>query len=237
MHRPVLPVDEAAGCPASSIFPLRPGCVSRLPLPRSLCAEPASESSGCPLVSGLRRCRRWPFELPRTSHAFGVAGISKAPSCPSGSPFPAAPVMLDSGCPLSRISGFTGDGSSGYPDARIIRRCRLTGSRVSPSPSLSVSPTIRCPSRPERRILRHRLMDIRVTSDHAPSGSPRLNLRVAPDILLRLQRSTNFQVALNLGSLTVRRFPTLRVAPNLGSSADPCLLPRVAPFRHLRLSR
>jgi hypothetical protein len=52
-----------------------------------------------------------------------------------------------------------------------------------------------------------------------------------------LRRSTNFQVALNLGSLTVRRFPALRVAPNLGSSADPRLLPRVAPFRHLRLSR
>ncbi len=59
MHRLILPVDEAAGCPAFSIFPLRPGCVSRLPLPRSLCAEPASESSGCPLVSVLRLCRRW----------------------------------------------------------------------------------------------------------------------------------------------------------------------------------
>ena len=150
MHRPVLPVDEAAGCPASSIFPLRPGCVSRLPLPRSLRAEPASESSGCPLVSGLRRCRRWPFELPRTSHAFGVAGISEAPSFPGGSPLPAAPAMEDPSCPLSCISGFTGDGSPSRPDARIIRRCRLTGPRVAPSPGLSVSPTIRCPSRPER---------------------------------------------------------------------------------------
>jgi len=82
MHRPVPPVDELAGCPASSIFPLRPGCVSRLPLPRSLSAEPASESSGCPLASSLRLCRRCPFELPRTSHAFGAAGFSKLPSCP-----------------------------------------------------------------------------------------------------------------------------------------------------------
>ena len=53
----------------------------------------------------------------------------------------------------------------------------------------------------------------------------------------RLRQLTNFQVALNLGSLTVRRFTTHRVAPNLGSSADPYLLPRVAPFPHLRLSR
>jgi len=80
-------------------------------------------------------------------------------------------------------------------------------------------------------------MDIRVTPDHTPFGSRWLNLRVAPDLLPRLRRLTNFQVALNLGSLTVRRFTALRVAPNLGSSADPYLLPRVAPFLHLRLSR
>jgi len=80
-------------------------------------------------------------------------------------------------------------------------------------------------------------MDIRVTSDHAPSGLPWLKVRVAPDLLPWLRRSTNFQVALNLGSPTVRQFTALRVAPKLGSSADPYLLPRVAPFRHLQLSR
>jgi len=43
--------------PASS-HPARfafPGC----PVPRSLSAEPASESSGCPLAPVLRLCRRW----------------------------------------------------------------------------------------------------------------------------------------------------------------------------------
>jgi hypothetical protein len=182
VHRLVLPVDEVAGRPASSIFPLRPGCVSRLPLPRSLSAEPASESSGCPSVSSLRLCRRWFARVAPSEHAFGVAGFSKSPSCPGDLPSPAKPAMKDSGCPLSRISGFTGDGSPSRPDARIIRRCRLTGPQVAPSSSPSVSPTIRCPSRPERRILRHRLMDIRVTPDHAPPGSPWLNLQVAPDI-------------------------------------------------------
>jgi len=126
------------------------GCVSGLPRPRSLSAEPASESSGCPLVSGLRPCRRWPLELPRTSHAFGVAGFSELPSYPGESRLLLPRLMKDSGRPLSCISGFTGDGPSSRPDARIIRRCRLTSPRVSPSPSLSVSPTIRCPSRPER---------------------------------------------------------------------------------------
>jgi hypothetical protein len=152
-------------------------------------------------------------------------------------PPPAAPAMKDLSCPLSRISGFTGNGSSSRPDFRIFRRCRLANPRVAPSPGLSVSPTIRRPGCPKLRILRYRLIDIRVTSDHAPSGSPWLNLRVAPDILLWLRQSTNFQVALNLGSFAVRRFSSIRVAPNLGSSADPYLLSRVAPLPHLRLSR
>jgi len=52
-----------------------------------------------------------------------------------------------------------------------------------------------------------------------------------------LRRLTNFQVALNLGSFTVRRFTAYRVAPKLGSSADPYLLPQVSLFPHLRLSR
>jgi len=136
------------------------------------------------------------------------------------------------------------------PHLRLYRRWIIESPRFShlsavpscwflscPKPSHSVSPTIRRPGCPKLRILRHRLMDIRVTSDHAPSGSPWLNLRVAPDTLLWLRQLTNFQVALNLGSLAVRRFSSLRVAPNLGSSADPYLLPRVAPLSHLRLSR
>ena len=179
-----------------------------------------------------------PRRLPRASHAFGVAGFSEVPGFPGGShlllqrprcrtwvaPRPASPALpaMD-----RRVA----------PTARIFRRCRLANPQVSPSPGLSVSPTIRCPGCPEPRILRHRLMDIRVTSDHAPSGLPWSNLQVAPDILPWLRQLTNFQVALNLGSLAVRRFPTFRVAPNLGSSADPYLLPRVAPFLHLRLSR
>jgi len=177
------------------------------------------------------------LELPRTSHAFGGAGFSQV----RVAPWPASSCIApDVGLQVSSsscISGFTGDGSSSRPDARIFRRCRAAIPRVAPSISLSVSPTIRREGCPALRILRHRLMDIRVTSDHAPSGSPWFDLRVAPDISLRLRQSTNFQVALNLGSLTVRRFTALRVSPNLGSSADPYLLPRVAPFRHLRLSR
>jgi len=85
--------DPAASCPASCMFPPSLGGVSGLPLPRSLSPEPASESSGCPLVSVLRLCRRWMFELPRTPHAFGGAGFSQVPSCPVACFPPASPLM------------------------------------------------------------------------------------------------------------------------------------------------
>jgi len=70
--------------PPASSRPARvasPGC----PVPRSLPAVPASESSGCPSASGLRLCRRWMLELPRTSHTFGVAGFGEVPGFPGGS--------------------------------------------------------------------------------------------------------------------------------------------------------
>jgi hypothetical protein len=95
---------------------------------------------------------------------------------------PASPLIKDLGCPLSSISGFTGDGHRVAP-MLIFRRCRDANSRVAPRISLSVSPTIRRPSCPALRILRHRLMDIRVTPDHAPTGSPLGRISELPRIL------------------------------------------------------
>jgi hypothetical protein len=69
--------------PASS-HPARvafPGC----PVPRSLSAEPASESSGCPLASALRLCRRWSAQVAPRFASFGVAGFSKVLGFPSDS--------------------------------------------------------------------------------------------------------------------------------------------------------
>jgi len=74
-----LPTTLSCGARTFLTGPNKPGATARLS------AEPASESSGCPLVSGLRPCRRWPLELPRTSHAFGVAGFSELPSYPGES--------------------------------------------------------------------------------------------------------------------------------------------------------
>jgi len=106
-----------------------------LPLPRSLSAEPASESSGCPLVSVLRRCRRWPFELPRTSHAFGVAGFGEVPSCPG------APAFSRGAC----------DEGLGLP---LVLHLRLDRRWIIESPRCShhsAVPTYRTSSFPESR--------------------------------------------------------------------------------------
>jgi hypothetical protein len=169
--------------PPASSRPVRvafPGC----PVPRSLSPEPASESSGCPLASVLRLCRRWPVRVAPNRACLRRCWFRRGSGFPRWLPLsPAAPLMKDLGFPSSCISGFTGDGSSSRPDSRILRRCRASGPQVASSPSPSVSPTIRRPSCPRLRILRHRLMDIRVTSDHAPSGLPWSDLRVAPDIV------------------------------------------------------
>jgi hypothetical protein len=165
---------------------------------------------------------------------------------PVSARFRVAPVPVASSC-SARDVGF------GFPlilHLRLYRRWIIESPRFS---HLSAVPSCQSSSYPKAQpfgIADDSLPKLPRTSnppaptDGYPSylGSltirlPSFNLRVAPNISLRLRQSTNFQVALNLGSLTVRRFTAVRVTPNLGSSADPYLHPRVAPFPHLRLSR
>jgi len=122
--------------PPASSRPVRvafPGC----PVPRSLSPEPASESSGCPLASALRLCRRWSVRVAPDFPCLRRCWFQRGSEFPRWLPLPpAAPLMEDLGFPSSCISGFTGDGLSSRPDSRIFRRCRLASSRVAPSPSL-----------------------------------------------------------------------------------------------------
>ena len=128
-----------------------PGC----PVPRSLSAEPASESSGCPLVSALRLCRRCPSELPRTSHAFGVTGFSEVlgfPSCARPllqrprcrtqvSPRPAPPALpvIDRRV-ASILSSFGGAGCESFESPRRF------APPVSPTISIRVAPNAHPPA-------------------------------------------------------------------------------------------
>jgi len=143
MHRPVLPADEVASCPASCIFPLRPGCVSGLPrntlpfcragvrcfgLPLGFepSAVPAMSARVAPNFSCLRH--RWFRQAP------GFPRWFLRP--------PATPAMEDLGCPLSCISGLAGDRSSSRLDSLSFGGAGCESSRLPPRFAPPVSPTI-----------------------------------------------------------------------------------------------
>jgi len=168
------------------------------PLLRSLFAEPASDSSGCPSSSALRLCRRSPLGLPRSS----------MPSAPLVSTrFWVSPVEPVSPC----CAPGTGLGLPLALYLRLYRRWIVESPRSS---HLSAVPGVKVPGCPFPSHFRYRRRqypgrpehlssgtgwwDVRVTSDRSPSGSPWLTRRVTPAPLPWRRRSTNFQVALNL---------------------------------------
>ena len=114
------------GCPFRA-----PSLLSRRPNPR---VAPWFQSFGCAGV----RCSSCP-ELLMPSAVLVSARFRVAPWPASSCSAPDVGLQVSSS---SCISGFTGDGSSSRPDARIFRRCRAASPRVAPSISLSVSPTI-----------------------------------------------------------------------------------------------
>jgi len=238
MYRPAQSGDEVASCLAPCIFRLSPLCVSGFPRTPHPAAGSAAKVSSCPDASALRPCRRWIFKSPQISHSFSVAGLCEVPSRPVSSRLLATPAMKASGFPSSLTSGFAGDGSPSCLRVRILRRCR-TG-RFSSCPefqSFGIADDS-CSGLP-------RTANPPVPSDGSPSH---LGLRT-----FRLLPVANFQVALNLLSSGPpfnqfpgcpkswvsrrRRLIDLRVTPNFSPSADPSLLPQVAPILHRRLDR
>ena len=87
MHRPVCLLIGLRVGRNSSIFPPSLGLGFRVaPYFRSLFAEPASDSVELPPRPRAFGCAGdGPFEFPRSSHAFGVAGFSEVPGFPGGS--------------------------------------------------------------------------------------------------------------------------------------------------------
>jgi len=106
------------------------------PLLRSLSAEPASDSSGCPSSSALRLCRRSLFELPRTSDAFGASGFLRGSGFPQWLPHSSC-CASDTGLRLPLA-----------PHLRLYRRWIFESPRFS---HLSAVPAVKAPSCPGLR--------------------------------------------------------------------------------------
>jgi hypothetical protein len=191
-----------------------------------------------PWLQILRLCRRCPLGLPRTSHAFGAIGFNRLPGFPGGSCIlPQRPRWRTWVAPRPASPALTGDRSSSRLDSLSFGGAGCESSRlpsrfahpVSPTISTQVALNAHLPAPADGMSESPRIA--------SPSGSRLWNLQIAPATPLRLRCSTNFQVTLNLGSLSVRRFGLSRVTPKPASSADPYLLQQVAPLPHLRLGR
>ena len=118
MHRPVLPVDEVAGCPASCNLPAPPGLrlqVAPYPAPFLLSRRPNPQVA--PWFRAFGCAGDGPLELPRTSHAFGGAGFSECSRV--------APVAPASSCSARDVG-------LGLPLVLHLRLYRRSDHRVAP---------------------------------------------------------------------------------------------------------
>jgi hypothetical protein len=141
---------------------------------------------GFPHFCIFRSCRRSIIELPRLSYPSApllrqpqVSPLPRFSSCACRYRYQVAPV------PAS--SGFAGNGSSSYPESLVLRHLRCLSSRFPLNSALSAAPADDAVSFPTSLIFRlrlrfelrvapvslpwRRLMDYRVSSALAPSGS------------------------------------------------------------------
>ena len=227
---------------------------------RRVAPLPASSRSsrvafpGCPFRAPFLLSRRPNPQVAPWFRSFGCAGdgCSSYPeprmplALPVSAGFRVAPVTPASSCLAS-------DARLGLPlvlHLRLYRRWIIESPRCS---HLSAVPTCQFPSCPEPRPFG--------IADDSSSRLPQTPNPPAPaDRYPSYLGSRTIRFALVASSgcpehpplaTAIDQFPgcpksrvscrspisSLRVAPNLGSSADPYLVPRVAPLPHLRLSR
>jgi hypothetical protein len=143
MHRPVLPADEAASCPASCILLLCPGCVSGFPRTVLPLCQAGVRRFGLPLGFRLRLCRRWSVRVAPNFACLRRCWFRQGSGFPRGFLLPrATPAMEDLGRPLSCISGLTGDRSSSRPDSLSFGGAGCESCRLPCGFAPPVSPTI-----------------------------------------------------------------------------------------------
>jgi len=160
---------------ASSSYPDMDQCIVSFCLSMKLRVTPLPHSSrsarvaspGCPFPAPFLLSRRpnpqvaprfrtfgsagdGPFELPRTSHAFSVAGFGKVPSCPGRYAFSCSACDEGRGSPLVLHLRLDRRWVIELPRCSHHSAVPTTGSQVALGSGPSVSPTIRCPGYPER---------------------------------------------------------------------------------------
>jgi len=180
---------RSPGCPESRIHLALPAVFKLRVPPQLYFARRTSRCiiTGCPRLCIFRPCRRPIIELPRLSHPSApplrqpqVSPLPRSSSCACRYRFQVAPV------PAS--SGFAGNRSSSYPESLVLQRLRCLSSRFPSNSALSAAPADDTVSFPTSLIFRlglgfdtpglpglslpwRRLMDYRVSSVLAPSGS------------------------------------------------------------------
>jgi hypothetical protein len=201
-----------------------------LPLPHSLSAEPASEVRWfAPSSSSLRLCRRSPLRFPLASDAFDAAGFRRVLSFPSGSCFLLPRLRYEPQVAPRSVP----------PALPVIDR------RVASILSPSAVPVVKAPGCPFALRLRYRrrsasespqmlILRSRLTSVPSRLGVPchPVTLFESPDCSVDSLWASSLKPSPSRpGSLLAqrRRFRPSRVAPKHPSSADPYLLPQVAP--------
>jgi hypothetical protein len=141
---------------------------------------------------------------------------------------PASPLIRSSGCPSFRISGFTGDRSSSRLDSLSFGGAGSENSRLPLRFAYPVSPTISTRVAPDAHPPVPADFGSESPRSSVPSGCPcripgLLRLFALGFVAQTFPKSPWFPLAQR------RRFRLSRVAPKLPSSADPHLLPQVAP--------
>jgi len=215
---------------AFSIFPPNLGFGSglpRTPIPFLLSRRPIAWVAPRPRSFGCAGDD--PFEFPRTSHAFSAAGFSEVPGFPGVSHFllqrlryrsQVAPRSVPPALPVidRRVASILASfGGAGCESSRLPLRFAPP---VSPTISIRVAPNAHPP----------------VPADHCPSylgaSAIRFALVGSPDCSGHPPLASSIDQSPSRPESSIvrrRRFRLSRVAPKLSSSADPHLLPQVAP--------
>jgi hypothetical protein len=187
--------------------------VSGCPVPQ-LSAAPPDAAASCPARCTFGLCRRRSLELPRVSHPSALPSLK-----PRVAPKPCFRLCLPMSrqvTPASASSGLAGDGSSSYPESRILQRFQHSSSELPRSFASLVAPADESPGLPGSCIFRLcRRRNLRVAPNlpsFGASGAGALGFPSA--LLIQMRLLVWLRVAPRPAPSGFASVPSFRVAPN-----------------------